>query len=303
VEDTGIGIPPDQLERVFRPFEQAEGAIRSTEGTGLGLAISRQLVQLMGGDLQVESELDQGSTFWFEITLPVTEMPAQARSAQPSERFIIGYQGPRRKVLVVDDIPSNRAMMVDLLAPLKFDIVEAVNGQQAIHLAQEAQPDLILMDRRMPVMDGLEAVRQIRQMPELAEVPIITMSASVSEEDQVLSRGIGVDAFLPKPISWSNLAALLEEYLKLEWEYEEKDEGGWQKDEEVVLTSPPKEEMEVLFDLAMRGDMRGIQKRMTHLEQMDERFRPFADKLRQLAKGFESKAILAMVKQYMEEDQ
>jgi signal transduction histidine kinase/DNA-binding NarL/FixJ family response regulator len=318
VQDTGIGIPPDQMESIFQSFEQAEDATRWIEGTGLGLAISHQLVQLMGGELHVESpssdlnELSQavpstggelkggpGSTFWFEVAVPVTEVAVEA--AQPLERIITGYKGPQRVVLVVDDIPSNRAVVVNQLEPLGFEIIEAVDGQQAIHIARATHPDLILMDRWMPVMDGFEAAQQIRQISELPSMPIIAVSASVSKEDQAQSREAGINAFLPKPVNWSNLTALLEKHLGLEWEYEhERREKGRERHErESVLVPPPEEEMQILHDLARRGNMRAIQQRATHIENLGEQYVPFARRLHELAWDFEERQILALIERYM----
>ncbi|MBI1878382.1 MAG: response regulator [Chloroflexi bacterium] len=251
--------------------------------------------------------------FWFEVTLPVTEVAVEARSAHPPDRVITGYKGPRRKVLVVDDIPSNRAVLVGLLEPLGFDLVEAADGQQAIALAQETQPDLILMDRRMPGFNGLEAAQQLRRIPELQGIPLINVSASVSEADQALSREVGYDAFLPKPINWPRLAALLEEYLKLEWEYDTKDEGGGMKDESLLppsafrshpseMVPPPPEELAVLYKLARLEDMRHIRAKAADLETLGEQFMPFARKLRELAQGYQAKATLALIEQYLDRE-
>lgn len=318
VEDTGIGIPADQLERIFQPFEQAEEVTRWTKGAGLGLAISRQLVRLMGGEIYVESPISAtppsgarggGSRFWFKVVLPVIEKAAEL--VKPSEQVITSYKGSRRAVLVVDDIPSNRAVLVKLLSSLGFEVLEAADGQQALHLARELRPDLILMDRWMPVMDGFEAVRLMRQIPELAEVPVITVSASVSQADQAESREAGVDGFLPKPVDWSDLLALLEENLGLVWEVEAEEAGGLDdlcrvgskdKQEETALVPPPEEEMKVLLDLAMRGNLRAIQERLAELESMGDQYLPFVSRLRELVKGFEEQKILALIKEYMKND-
>jgi signal transduction histidine kinase/DNA-binding NarL/FixJ family response regulator len=349
VEDTGIGIPPDQLERIFQPFEQAGDVARWTKGMGLGLAISRQLVRLMGSYLHVKSPSSSslqrgedlvspplategesptsilpsvaacgdrrkevkggpGSAFWFEVELPIIEGLVEA--APLPERVITGYKGPRRVVLVVDDVSSNRAVVVDLLTPLGFEVIEAADGQQAIHLAQELRPDLILMDRWMPVLDGFEAARQIRQMPEMPEMVIIAISASVSEEDQAQSRGAGYDAFLPKPVNWPRLAALLEEHLGLEWTYgqEEGSKGAGESAppplrSSAPLVPPPQEEMAILHELALRGYMQGIRKRAAHIETLGQQYVPFVYKLRELVKGFEERQILALIERYMEENQ
>jgi signal transduction histidine kinase/DNA-binding NarL/FixJ family response regulator len=331
VEDTGPGISPNHLKRIFQPFEQAEDVTRWTQGAGLGLPISRQLVELMGGELHVESPPSvlpsvaacgdrrkevkggPGSLFWFEVALPVTEVVVEA--VPPPERVITGYRGTRRTVLVADDVPSNRAVLVDLLEPLGFDVVEAADGRQAIHLAQELRPDLILMDRWMPVLDGFEAARQIRQNPELAGVTIVAISASVSKEDQEQSREAGIDAFLPKPVHWPELAALLEEHLGLEWEYQKPEStGAGEPGREfpsappppltpAPLVPPPEEELAILYELALRGDMRGIREQAAHVETLGEQYAPFARKLRELARGFEEREILALIKEYVEEEQ
>ncbi|MBK8904874.1 MAG: response regulator [Anaerolineaceae bacterium] len=305
VEDTGIGIAMDQLEKIFQPFEQVGETSRHAEGSGLGLAISRQLVQLMGSDLFVESTPGEGSRFWFEIALPVTDMSAKLSDAV--ERKYVGYHGPRRTVLVVDDIASNRAVLADLLVPLGFEVIEARNGQQAIEVAQAAMPDVILMDRRMPVMDGLTAVQQIRPLPALADVPIISVSASVLDEEQEASLAGGYDAFLLKPIKWPQLAALLEKFLHLEWTYaevEDTDSPGETTTYDMTdITAPPQEELEQLLELALRGNMRGIRDRAAHLETVDARYTAFARSLHDLAQGFERQEILRLIKGCMGEKQ
>jgi CheY-like chemotaxis protein len=287
------------LGDIFEPFEQVSDRTHATEGTGLGLAISRQLVRMMGGDIGVESKVGQGSTFWFNVILPVTEGVV---AAPPQVQRITGYTGAQRTVMVVDDVPSNRAVLVGFLQPLGFDVVEAVDGEQAIHMAQELNPDLILMDRWMPVMDGFEAAQQIRQRKELENIPIIAISASVSVEDQAQSREAGIDAFLPKPIKWSSLTAQLMEHLELEWEYElasQRVDEPTEVSEPEHLVPPPDGEMEVLLDLARRGDMRGIRERATHIETLGDQYVPFANHLRKLVKSFEERAILALIERYM----
>ncbi len=298
VEDTGIGISSEQFERIFEPFEQVSGKIHGAEGTGLGLAISHQLVQLMGGNLRVESQVGRGSLFWFEIELPVTALTEEF--TEPSDRGAVkGYKGHRRKVLVVDDISSNRDVLVDMLQPLGFEVIEAVNGQQAVELARKKHFDLILMDRWMPVMDGLEAMKHISRMTERKPVTVIAVSASVTEKDQVLSKEMGYDDFLPKPIKWPKLSALIENHLNLEWIYEKtKDDDLIKEESESLLIPAPESEIETLFDLAMRGDMRGILNRAKHIDKMGKGYGPFAAKLRNLAERFEEKKILTLVKAY-----
>lgn len=216
VEDSGVGIAPEQLERIFQPFEQVGDVARQIEGTGLGLAISRQVVQLMGSDLRVESEPGRGSRFWFEVTLPVLEAAVEA--ARPSEGVITGYQGPRRKVLIVDDAPSNRAVMVDLLQPLGFELATADNGRDALQQTLERRPDLLLLDLAMPGMDGLETVTEIRKHPELEHARIIGLSATITEGGHKQAFVEACDDFVAKPVQAELLLEKIQAQLHLVWE-------------------------------------------------------------------------------------
>jgi signal transduction histidine kinase/DNA-binding NarL/FixJ family response regulator len=304
VVDTGSGIAPEQMEKIFSPFEQIGNIYHRAEGTGLGLAISQQLVQLMGSTLYVKSELGQGSAFWFEVELPVVEV--EVGKSRPATRNIIGYKGPLRKVLVADDKAHNRSMLLNILEPLGFEVIEAEDGQEGVTKAQASQPDMILMDLVMPVKTGTEAIQEIRRLSSLSSVVIVATSASVFNEDQQQSMLAGYDAFLAKPVNKKKLLKLLETHLELEWIYKEsadeaaKTAAGDQAEAEESLVPPPPEEMDILYDLAMRGNMRRLRERADYLEQLDKKFIPFACKLRQLARNFEDEQILALVEQYME---
>ena len=299
VVDTGIGISFDQQETIFQPFEQVGEVSRRQEGTGLGLAISRELVQLMGGDIQVESTPGQGSRFWFEVTLPLTAGAVPIEEVQTE--VISGYEGPKLTVLVVDDVELNRALLVDMLAPLGFETLEAADGQQALELAQTHPPDLILMDRRMPVLDGLAAVRLLRQIPELAETPVISISASVSERDRAEIMAAGYTAFLPKPVSWPDLAAQLEAHLPLEWTYEAVVVEGEVSESEVELVLPPRADLETLYELARYGSISRIQDWVQALAARDEKYQPLAAKLGHLAESYEIERITRLARQYLEQ--
>ncbi|HEU0202685.1 MAG TPA: ATP-binding protein, partial [Burkholderiaceae bacterium] len=161
VQDSGIGIAAADLQTLFQPFQQVGDYERRRGGTGLGLAISRQLVRLVGGDIQVESQPGKGSTFSFELRAPLADAPTPVEV----DRRTIGYEGARRKVLIVDDVTENRMVLVDMLRPIGFVTIEASNGQEGIERAQSVVPDFVLMDNIMPVMDGLETTRRMRAMP------------------------------------------------------------------------------------------------------------------------------------------
>jgi CheY-like chemotaxis protein/anti-sigma regulatory factor (Ser/Thr protein kinase) len=297
VEDTGIGIAPETMEKIFKPFEQAGDLIRRGEGVGLGLAISHQLVGMMGGKLQVKSDPGKGSLFWFDVDMPVADLQIEERVSE--NRTITGYPGTRRKILVVDDNASNREVIRVFLGQVGFEVIEAENGRQAVDMAQQMRPDLILMDRWMPEMNGTDAVKWIRHIPELSSLPVIAVSASVSERDQEQTLAAGFDAFLPKPVNWPRLAALLKEFLGLEWEYVE----AVTPEREVsakILIPPPREELAVLLSLARMGDMSAIMERAEHIRSLGEEFIPFAERLRALAERFEEQHILSLIRQYME---
>lgn len=296
VRDSGIGISKDQLETIFEPFEQVGDMRRRLGGTGLGLAISRQFVRLMGSEIRVESCVGQGSTFSFELGVQVV---VEGTAAPAPKSTVIGYQGPRRKILIVDDVAENRAVLIDMLGPLGFATAEAVNGQEGLEQANAVRPDLILMDIVMPAMDGLETMRRLRQLPDFKGIPIIAISASASGGDVTSSMVAGANAFLPKPIDLSRLLAQIGALLKLEWiDVLQAAPHAPEGMEEGRLAVPPAQEMETLHYLARRGNMEEILRWTERLIGLDERYRPFADKLSLLAKGYRSKAILSLVEQY-----
>ncbi|HET9646086.1 MAG TPA: ATP-binding protein, partial [Burkholderiaceae bacterium] len=157
VIDTGPGIPAQDQRRLFRPFEQVGTGPLRPQGTGLGLAISRELVHRMNSEIHLISDSGCGCHFWFDLPLPAETMVSPHPAGQSREAA--GYEGPRRRVLVVDDVAVNRHLLIDLLEPLGFDLHEASDGEQALRMAQLLQPNLVLMDNVMPLMDGLEATR------------------------------------------------------------------------------------------------------------------------------------------------
>jgi signal transduction histidine kinase/CheY-like chemotaxis protein len=300
VEDTGVGMTPEELGNIFLAFEQVGDKKARQSGTGLGLAISRRLVELMEGELQVKSGKGKGSNFWFEIMLPLVEVAVQT---EESNKPVIAYKGERRTLLVVDDKRENRLVMAGMLEPLGFEVILAENGQEEIDKAQEIQPDLILTDLIMPVKTGFEAVAEIRQIPSVKNIPIIAVSASVFTNDQNKSQIAGCNAFIPKPVDERKLLALLQTHLQLTWVYEEEAAGNTESqytDEEKPLVAPSVEELEALYELAMLGSMKDIRDRALQLEELDDKYISFARKLQSLAKAFEDEKIVAFIEQYLE---
>jgi signal transduction histidine kinase/CheY-like chemotaxis protein len=331
VEDTGCGIASEHLQEIFLPFQQVGDRQRSIDGTGLGLPISKRLAEMMGSRLEVRSTLGEGSVFWLDLELP--KLLDWQEKGTTSDRSVIGFKGPQRKILVVDDKRENRSFLVNLLSPLGFEVVEAENGQECLHKAVEFQPDAVLMDLVMPVMDGFEATRQIRQSSdELRNVVVIATSASAFSQDRQSSLSVGCDNFIPKPIHAMELFQKLGFHLELEWVYEEEEIGEERIEEEdgklkhedrsiqdeeqlnpvsstpTASTSNPSlspiphlpEELMGLYQMALIGDIQEILNQSLKLEQMHERWRPFAQELRQLAKTFQIKKMQEFVKKTME---
>jgi signal transduction histidine kinase/DNA-binding NarL/FixJ family response regulator len=294
VEDTGIGIEPEQLARLFRPFEQAADVQRRFGGAGLGLAISAQLLGLMGSEIRVESHVGSGSRFWFDLALPLA---GQRHATQvPAIADVTGYDGPRRTVLVVDDIEANRAPLVHFLGGLGFQVREAENGEVAVHSVQAHRPDLVLMDRVMPVMDGAEAIRRLRGMADLRELPIVVVSANASAADQQESLALGANGFLPKPVDFGRLLPEIERLLGLTWQRNaaEAPADGIPATP-APLVAPPPAELDTLLRLARIGNMRSMRAHAEHLAVSDPACRPLAARLCRLADDFESAAIVELL--------
>ncbi|HLO52458.1 MAG TPA: PAS domain S-box protein [Kamptonema sp.] len=304
IEDTGIGIESSKLEEIFLPFHQVGDRVYSTEGTGLGLSISHKLVKMMGGEISVKSSLGKGSIFWVDLELPSVSTSCE-RIPTPEKGRIVGFIGNKRKVLIVDDNDLNRSMLRRLLSRIGFEIMEAANGQDCLKKAVEFHPDVILMDLLMPVMDGFEATRRLRLMPELNNIVLLALSASVFHNTQQESLLAGCDQFLRKPIETSQLLERLRTHLGLEWVYEDREERSRKKEEsrkfidsETSICPPNPESITALLKLVSIGDIEAILEEATSLES-DPKLVPFVAHLRQLAKGFQLKKIRDFLKQYL----
>jgi signal transduction histidine kinase len=306
VSDTGIGIPADKLSSIFEPFTQLASGRLVSEGTGLGLNITRRLLELMQGRIAVESEFGRGSTF--RIALPLPSLMDDEVAIQRTEQHIVGYQGERKRILLVDDTIGNTAMLVSLLEPLGFLLTTAQNGKEAVQLATAEVPDLVVLDLVMPEMDGLEVATALRQHPVLQTVKIIGASATVTDtahKDEFVAL---CDVFITKPISIALLLEHIGAMLGITWEMASPARAGAAPelpavtcDAPFVVPSPA--ELEELYGLAMMGDLLKIEVWATTLAARDSAFRPFAAKLRELAGGFKVKAIVALVEHYRGEGQ
>ncbi len=303
IKDTGIGIAPEDLVVIFEPFQQAGVRQHQRGGTGLGLSISRSLIELMGGRLQVRSELDEGTVFWFDLALP--EVTDWVKASLIEEGQIVAVKGKTPRVLVVDDDPQCRAVIVDLLSPLGIEMLEASDGHEGLAQANEFRPDVIITDLIMPEMDGFELIHHIRQSPSPEDVTVIVVSASAYEEDQQRSIDAGSNAFVRKPVKVDDLFAQLRRFLGLEWVYADSDlpdsaQLGEDADVTMPMIPPSSDELATLSRLVVVGDVRGILQRADALEQLDGCFKPFAVELRRLAKGFQIDRIRDLVESHQE---
>ena len=215
VQDTGTALSKEQLSRLFKPFEQVGDVQQRSGGTGLGLVISQQFVRLMGGEIGVRSAPGEGNVFWFELDVPAGGLAAMHPLAD--DRPAARYRGPTKRVLVVDDVADNRAVLMEALNGVGFDTHEANSGQEGLAMAQSLKPDLVLMDIVMPDIGGVDVIRRLRAMPDFAHTPIVAVSASATLEVEARTLAAGADAFLTKPVELKALLQCAARLLRLAW--------------------------------------------------------------------------------------
>ena len=314
IEDTGPGIAPEEIDGLFEAFVQTESGRQAREGTGLGLPISRKFIQLMGGDIHVESTLGHGTLFRFEVQARIVE----ATDAEPHLPFrralALEADQPRYRMLIVDDRPTNRQLVVKLLAPFGFELREATNGEEALELCEVWRPHLIWMDMRMPIMDGYEATKRIREQepddsqPQVStlhsHIKIIALTASSFKEEQEKILAAGCDDYLRKPFRQEELLQLLQKHLGLRFVYEE-DEQTTQREvaqqaEEITLPAP---EVLTALPAAWLSQLKqgveevDVQLLLSVIEQIREHDAAIADALAQLVENFEYDELLARIQQ------
>jgi len=296
IEDTGPGISADEQGKLFHYFEQTKTGQKKGTGTGLGLAISREFVRLMGGEITVSSQVGEGSVF--AIHMPLKEGEAQAVQRKDKTRRVLGFQGGQAKcrVLIVDDQEDNRQLLAQILGPVGFEIRLATDGEQGVKEFEQWRPHLILMDFRMPVMDGHEAIRRIRAAAGGKELKIIAVSASALNENRQELLGIGADDFIAKPIQEVDLFEKIHTHLGVEYVY--ADEPAAAAQEEAAELTPeslvgwPQDLIDLMRDAVIRADLDQLLAKIQEVEARDPRI---AQGLRRLAEGFQYQKLLDLL--------
>lgn len=308
IQDTGVGISEEQLKKLFGRFTQVGDIQKRSEGTGLGLSISKQLVELMGGSINVESKLGEGSTFSIEAAFVSSTVKEELFSDKSSNQEINGYISERRqKILIADDKEDNRNMLKYYLEPLGFIITVAHNGRDAIEKAIDFHPDCIITDLVMPKMTGFEVVKFLREKKEFHNTPIIAISASAFDRDVEDSKKIGFNNFISKPIDIKKLFDILPKLIPISWVYKEttnfyQDENiQTDNKENLEIIAPPKDDLEILYAFAMLGRVFEIQTHVESLKNSDAKYQPFADKIIKLVNNFEVEEISAIIKSFIDE--
>lgn len=304
VEDTGVGIPPGEMGSIFDPFVQARKRQGAREGTGLGLAISRKFVQLMGGDIRVERKRKRGSIFRFDMQVELSRPADIVEMAQPVRRVLGLAPGqPTYRVLIVDDMQDSRLLLRKLIESAGFEAREAADGQEALAVFEQWGPHLIWMDMRMPVMDGHEATRRIKETSRGAQTKIIGISASSFEEQKALALSSGCDDFVRKPFREVDIFETMRRHLGLDYVYETESRPPvgdlWSKTEQPSasldgLASLPPVLLAALEHATESLKVNEIQDLIEQIRAVDE---DIGNRLASLARGFRYDLILTYIRQ------
>jgi two-component system sensor histidine kinase/response regulator len=246
VEDTGVGIASEELDKLFLPFEQTSAGRKVKQGTGLGLAITRKYIELMGGTVTATSTVGVGTRFQFWIPIYLTAKEEIPITPSHASAIAIAPGQPDYRILVVDDDANNRLYLSDLLTIVGFSVEEASDGQEAIAIWQTWHPHLIWMDLRMPEMDGYEAIKQIRKIESDQDQPnlptiIIALTASAFKEEREIALVSGFDDFVSKPFPEEIIWDKMTQYLGVELLYQSSKapKGQFSPDQVSTQEIPP----------------------------------------------------------------
>jgi len=312
IRDTGGGIAPDELGSLFDAFVQTETGRKSQEGTGLGLPISRKFVRMMGGDITVESEIGRGSVFRFGIQAGIADS-ADIRTAQPARRVTaLAPDQPEYRILIADDSEPNRMLLLKLLTLPGFELREAENGREALEIWEKWEPHLILMDIRMPVMDGYEAAKRIKSTARGQDTVIIAVTASVLEEKRAAVMSAGCDDFIRKPFKDAEIFDVIQRYLGVQFVYEDAEEDTLMETAAMTNslslssflslskgTALPSDLLTELEQAATDGDSEKLYQTIAGIRQHDA---VLAEELTRLTDDFAFDAILNIIRKLSQEE-
>jgi predicted ATPase/signal transduction histidine kinase/CheY-like chemotaxis protein/tRNA A-37 threonylcarbamoyl transferase component Bud32 len=290
VEDTGIGIDPEHQEKIFAPFIQSSASVDQTVGTGLGLSITRQFIELMGGDIEVTSTPDIGSTFRFKVAIEKSEHAEIKRSSRSPRVIGIAPGQKTFRLLIVEDVVENRRILVKLFNSIGFRVKEASNGAQGVEMCQNWHPDLVWMDIRMPVMDGYEATREIRKTKAGKEVIIVALTAQAFGNEQEKIFKAGCNDFINKPYSEEELFATMKKYLGVQFIYQDEDKKNINSGEKTTgfldpesIAKLPEDARNTLLEATVNLDQESF---FTVLEQLPPLHKKIAVALQALVENY-----------------
>jgi len=287
VTDTGRGIPKPEWDRIFTPFERIVDPDNAVPGTGLGLTITKLLVEMLGGELTLDSEPGKGSIFRVRLFLNRSQRTAPSEPERPRR----GYAGPRRHILVVDDNPQHRQLLADALGPLGFDLSMAESGEVALSIARRRPPDLALIDVAMPGMAGPEVTQRLREDCGL-KAPLLLVSAHAGDQLHRLDRDASHDGFLSKPVNIPALLDRIGDLLALEWAYEQPNPAA--ADRPLAAPLPV---LDALEEALAIGHLRGIQQRLAAMDPDDDTTRQFRHRAIALAEAVDLAGLSALIEE------
>ena len=294
IEDTGPGMTDAELQQVFEPFVRGTAAGgNASSGTGLGLTIARMLTGLRGGELTVRSTPGVGSCFAVKLYLPELRARASQR-ARPDAQRQTGYLGPRRRLLVVDNEEADRRLLLDRLAPLGFEMLQAESGEVALALLRREAVDAIFLDLAMPGIDGWTTLRRLRDQG-LSQAPAAIVSANAFDKGQDNDLGLGPADFLVKPVRMAELLGWLQASLGLQWTEAEADAAAGKSAVPAALIAPPQDTLQALDELVRLGYLRGIQKKLDAIKASHPASAGFVARARALARGFQLDTLALLV--------
>jgi CHASE2 domain-containing sensor protein/nitrogen-specific signal transduction histidine kinase/FixJ family two-component response regulator len=298
IEDTGIGMHPAQLEKIFLPFEQVGSASRRSEGTGLGLAISQRMIEIMGSSLQVQSQLGEGSLFWLDLQVPIAK-GWENWAEKTTTANIIGIKGKQPTVMAIDRQAKYHAVVGQLFASLGCQMVGEAGLDATLESIRQHSPSILVMD--LERQGNPELLQSLREDAQLQNLLVFACSASVFQRDQQHSLDLGASDFLPQPIQISDIVKLLERHLQVDWIYQTAQSRPDPSSPrlESISATPDMMVLEQLYHLAMMGDLEAIADSLGHLQKTDSRFETFVSQLQVHIDGFQTKKVRELLQSSM----